>query len=254
MRIRPPLVAEENMEKRARKAKRKEERRSEESASRSPTAEERGQILCIPPTLGRLSSLLTSHSSWSLPAVVRAIHIRKRELRIDLHRADRRRTRDAGGLRAGAGEPWIDGKLEPLYAPVSPCDREAHRHRRKPAIFDRHDERVTIGGRTAYRLIEGPGLEPPGSPEPVEVAPGHVLEGVPEVEGRRMLVDPSASVLAVRTKEQVVAEESPKRTEVDRHLVVAGDAERGRSHRVEVAMAHELHLAAIARQVQIVLA
>src|SRR5688572_29435639 len=85
VRIRPPLVAEENMEKCARKTKRDEERGMRKSVKKSG-AHRSAQLLfsvhlrsaCVVPIV-RFSSLLTAHTSWSQPPVVLAINVGERE-------------------------------------------------------------------------------------------------------------------------------------------------------------------------------
>src|SRR5687768_15203358 len=139
VRIRPPLVAEENMEKCARKTKRDEERGMRKSVKKSG-AHRSAQLLfsvhlrsaCVVPNVRfPHSSLLPS---WSHPPVVLAINVGERELRVNFHHAHGRAGGDADGLRAGAGEPGLNGKLEALRPSIGARKDESHRHRREAAV------------------------------------------------------------------------------------------------------------------------
>jgi hypothetical protein len=89
------------MEKCARKAKRNEDR----EVVRQDVSRADGLLRCYAPRflVPRSSFLLSSR-----PPIVRAIDIRKRDLRIDLDRPNGGAIRDARRLRPGAGEPGVD--------------------------------------------------------------------------------------------------------------------------------------------------
>src|SRR5690606_40228365 len=147
------------------------------------------------------------HAAWgrsAAPGVVRSAHARKRVLRVDLDAGGRARHRQRNRIRPS--EPPLYRDLSLHHRPVIELDGEPGGHR-DLAERAHHDLRTVRALRyRIHRLVQHTRAVIPALPEPVQVTPGDVLEGVPHIPRVRVLEAPALEVLAVGAEEDLLTQ------------------------------------------------
>ena len=155
------------------------------------------------------------------------------------------------GQRRSPLNQTLAGMFNVSTRPLGPGDRQVNRHEGLSPVLDHHVQRVARRADGVDGLVQLPGLVEPGPPEPGQVLAGDVLEGVEQVVRRRVLVEPAAGVFPIRLVERLRSQHAPQGHQHGGRLVVAGDAV-GAVGRIPVAVTHQLDLAALFSEVEII--
>jgi hypothetical protein len=150
-------------------------------------------------------------------------------------------------------EPGLDRDLVAQGTPVRASHHDPGGHGGESAVLDNNRHGVALHPHAGHRVVQSPGLEPPGAPEPTEVAARGVLERIPEVPRRRVAIAPPTPILTHRLAKSLLAQKPAQACQVGRHLVVARDGKGGGAIRIEITVPHQLDLASLTRKRQIIL-